>query len=326
MPWSSGIQTMMLRLAGMSDPLKASRTSMRPTALRHLNLPGNTEPFKRTNRSTHSTCRCCKMLGRITYNPVDSIHYCKEQWQICSWFNGFCTHHHCFSDKVEWQCAEQRVDTLRFTEYLNFCMIRDRYLSTWFFPFQLADRSWTHSNQFQCALAEPWQRNWGWNTRNMTYIWCTHTTQDNMHTSVPMRATQFVASPKLECSDNSAQSTMQCHLVHAPCAVNLLWLSPHLNAVQVVKAYTCAMHAGDWHESSCFAYMPAVAAHGDANPLACSLSVTLLGAGQQGSQFQHWGRASLPTDKGKAMILSSVAHSILHRPSVAMLTDLRTTA
>ena len=72
---------------------------MRQPALRHLNFPGNTEPFKRIDKSTHGTCRCCKMLGRITYNPLDSINYCKEQWQSCSWFDGFCTHHHCFSDQ-----------------------------------------------------------------------------------------------------------------------------------------------------------------------------------------------------------------------------------
>ena len=50
--------------------------------MRHLNFPGNTEPFKRTDRSMHGTCRCCKLLGRITYNHLDSKNYCKEQWQV----------------------------------------------------------------------------------------------------------------------------------------------------------------------------------------------------------------------------------------------------
>ncbi len=51
------------------------------------------------------------------------------------------------------------------------------------FIFELVDRSWTHSNQFQCSLGEPWQGNSRLNIWHMTY---TQITQDNrlyMHTT-----------------------------------------------------------------------------------------------------------------------------------------------
>ncbi len=45
------------------------------------------------------------------------------------------------------------------------------------FIFELIDRSWTHSIQFQCSLGEPWQGNSRLNIWHLTY---TQITQDNM--------------------------------------------------------------------------------------------------------------------------------------------------
>ena len=53
------------------------------------------------------------MLGRITYNLLDSINQCKKQGQSCSWFDALTTTASLI--RVEWQCAEQKVDTQRFT-------------------------------------------------------------------------------------------------------------------------------------------------------------------------------------------------------------------
>jgi len=59
----------------------------------------------------------------------------------------------------------------------------------------------------------------------MTYTFDAKTTQDNrlhMHTTLPMHAIQFVASPELECSDSSTHSIPVLYQIWALPSVQIL--------------------------------------------------------------------------------------------------------